>query len=329
MLTSPRTMSSRNHLLTGHNESVWNLAWSPNGKALASASSDKVVRIWKKLEDSAPYVCVALLDGVHSRTIRRVSWSPNGKILATCGFDGIIALWGKREDCGDYECLQTLEGHENEVKCVAWSSCGTFLASCGRDKTVWIWECIYANESLLDVDWECVAVLNGHSQDVKFLKWLPHSSILFSCSYDDSIRIWDCSTDDEWECVQILSEHSSTVWELDFNDQGTQMASCDGDGNLVIWDKQSAYEWEVVHQLKIHTRPIYTLSWAPDSSSIVTGGGDDRIVTSTLTNGSWVSSNVLLFKGSGDINSLEWNPCSDVLAIASDDGMVRVEEYNK
>ncbi|KAA8518580.1 hypothetical protein F0562_016054 [Nyssa sinensis] len=88
---------------------------------------------------------------------------------------------------------------------------GTLLATSGRDKSVCIWEVLPGNE------FECVSVLQGHTQDVKMVQWHPLMHVLFSCSYDNTVKVWAEDGDsDDWHCVQTLGEsndgHSSTVW---------------------------------------------------------------------------------------------------------------------
>ncbi len=123
-------------------------------------------------------MCESILEDAHDRTIRAVAWSPGDTRLATASFDGTCVVWSCKD--GEYEQIATLQGHENEVcavkglssrvvhgrnglgvqvKSVAWDASGNLLATCSRDKSVWVWENVDGED-----DYECVAVLHGHSQ---------------------------------------------------------------------------------------------------------------------------------------------------------------------
>ncbi|RXM31383.1 putative cytosolic iron-sulfur protein assembly protein CIAO1 [Acipenser ruthenus] len=127
-------------------------------KILASASYDNSVKLYK--EDDDDWVCRDTLEG-HESTVWSVDFDKSGQRLASCSDDKTVKIWREYEPGNE-------QGHENEVKCVAWAPSGNLLATCSRDKSVWVWEVDEEDE------YECVSVVNSHTQDVKHVVWHPN-----------------------------------------------------------------------------------------------------------------------------------------------------------
>lgn len=301
-------------VLRGHTEPVWHAAWHPNGRLLATCSSDKTIKLWSPIGDMAgPWECKETQEAAHIKTIRRVEWSRSGDLLASASFDGTVVIW-KLNQTG-LEPVLTLEGHESEVKGVSWSFEDKYLATCGRDKTIWIWE------TDIDFEYETAAVLSRHTQDVKMVAFHPTSFTLASCSYDDTIGIWELDQTEDWVCKDMLAGHESTVWAIAW--KGNKLVSCSDDKSIRVWSVQGdKFKTEAVMN-NVHRRSVYTCDWHRSQDLIVTAGGDDEIHLISYSIGSLIPL-YSLKSHSMDINSVSFNPCYELCASSSDDCTVKL-----
>lgn len=242
---------------------------------------------------------------------------------------------------GVFEQIATMEGHESEVKCVTWQRGGSLVATCARDKVIWIWESIEPSAQGMGsdiTDFECVTVLQGHTQDVKCVRWHPSEPLLVSASYDETLKVWEEGTDD-WNCTSTLKDHNATVWSCVFDGSGERFASCSDDGVLMIWKRfsKSDNKWQRVCTLQGYAkRALYSVDWCQISDLIACAGADNNILVfkqSPMDVAEGPLENYdLEFKAEqahgSDVNCVSWNPVQPgMLASAGDDGIVKLWQW--
>ena len=327
-------------VLTGHTDTVRNLAWSPDGARIATASRDGTARIF----DATSGHCERALTG-HGAMVEMVAWSPDAARIATASRDQTIRVW----EVATGEQLRVLTGASDVVRGVAWSPNGRQIAGASRDLVVRVWDSHTGElqhalrghrDNVLGIGWSpdgrrlatashdrtvtvwdveagaSALVLQGHTDFVEGLAWSPDGQSIASSSGDHTIRIWDSETGRQ---RLLIRGHADQVWNVAWSPDGRKIASVSTDRTARIFD---AHDAEPLAVLRGHDDTVWGVTWSPDGTRIATGSEDG---TARIWDVQPRGAEAVLLTGHGQkVNQVAWSPDDQRVATASADRMTRV-----
>ncbi|QLJ02757.1 helix-turn-helix domain-containing protein [Streptomyces sp. NEAU-sy36] len=234
--------------LTGHTAPIQALAFSPDGRILATASADHSVKLW----DTSSHQLMSTLAG-HTDAVTAVAFSPDGRMLASASADHSVKLW----DTSTQRETATLTGHTNTVNAVAFGPGGHILATGSSDGTVRLWDTATRRTA---------SVLNPHTGAVLAMAFSPDGATLATAGTDHTVHLWSMASR---RVTATLTGCKDAVRAVSFSPSGRTVAAGSDDGTARLWSVTTARPLAVLE----HSGDSLTaVAFSPDGRSVATAG---------------------------------------------------------
>ncbi len=295
-----------------HTAAVLNVAWSPDGKKIASSSADKTVHIWNATSKNP-----ALIYRNHSKAVTAVGWSPDGSRLASGSRDTTVQVWNVQTGRKH----MTFRGFSQEVSAIAWSPDGKYIAAGSWDTTIQIRQAESGSRPF---------TYSGHSSPVHALAWSPiistsptegvlriasASGAAANADVDNTVQIWNALTGDN---PLIYRDHFYFVNAVAWSPDGMKIASASADTNVQVWNAGTGSN---ALTYRGHASKVNAVAWSPNGMCIASAGDDRTVQIWDATTGE----TIFTYHGhTKEVSSVAWSPNGTRIASASYDATVHV-----
>jgi WD40 repeat protein len=237
-------------LLKGHASYVNACCFSPDGKRIASASSDNSVRVWDA--DTGKEI---LMQTWQTGSVMSCCFSPDGKRIA-CTVNNYgnnnVRVW----DADTGKEIIMLKGHTGHVEAYCFSPDGKRIASASTDHMVRVWDADTGKEILM---------LEGYTYGVSACCFSPDGKRIASTSADKTVRVWDADTGK----ILIILVHPDFVNNCCFSPDGKRIASTSADKTVRVWDVDTG--------INMHTLIGSGCCFSPDGKRIAVSSGGNKV----------------------------------------------------
>ena len=325
-------------IFDSHISPIRAVAFSPDGRLLATGSVDRTTKIW----DVASGGLVVTIKG-HEGEIFSLAFSPDGKTLATGSNDFTVRLWDIAA-VSEFDCIET----EYRIQSLAFSPDGKIIASGSyNNSTTKVWDVSNGRQlakikgpgnswgvafspdgkrlaigysegtlKLLDAaTYQEVASFKAHAKGIASLMISPDNRTLVTASHDKTANLWDLATG---KLLCAIAGHSKVLSAVAFSPDGELLATASHDKTAKLWDMKTGRE---LARLRGHVKPVLSLAFSPDGKTLATGGAEGVVKLWDVGTGLEKAT----FTGhAGHVNSVAFSPDGKLLATGSDERLVRL-----
>jgi WD40 repeat protein len=286
-------------LLIRQGSGMSSVAFSPDGKWLASAGEEHLIRLW----DLQTNTEVRRFEG-HRAFIRTVEFSPDGKLLASAGDDEGAFLW----DTATGKELRRIGKHTNGFRLAAFSPDGRTLVSSGFDERIGLWDAATGKQ---------LHLFRAHPRVPYSVAFSPDGKTLASGGdKEGTIRLWDAATG---KPLRSWDGKDQCIYSVAFSPDGRLLAS-GGASAARLWEVATGQE---VQCLEGHDGGVSKVAFAPDGRTLVTASYFHTIHLWETATGAEIRR---LGKHADFVWGLAYSPTARALASAGSDGTVVVWE---
>ncbi|QDV32359.1 WD40 repeat domain-containing serine/threonine protein kinase [Tautonia plasticadhaerens] len=287
----------------GHADEAWDVAFSNDGRLLASFGGDGLVKLWERRTGTL----VKALEG-HRGWSSCLAMAPGTRRLASADFDGRVLAWDL--DTGRVE--REFRGHDARVRDLAFSPDGEILAGGGDLGEVVLWDAATGSER---------GRLEGDGAKIRGLAFRPDGRVLAVADDVARVRLWDVREGRRLGSFAAGSTTSATsaVTCVSFSPDGRTLAAGDNLGSVILWDAASGRE--LVRRPLLHAEEVCDVAYSPDGRVLASAGQDGVVTLLDVATG---EAHLSLTGHERGVNAVAFSPDGRTLASASHDGSVRL-----
>lgn len=302
--------------MTGHERKVNQVAFSPDGKWLASASDDGTVRLWNVATGQYVRQFIGHQHPKHPEImieVKAVAFSPDSGLVASGDSFGRVMLWDPESGA---KLGETLTGHTNGVMALAFGEDETSLASAGGGRLgkgeVHLWH-------LNSTGAQAGKILTGHQGEVRSVVFLG-TSTLMSAGADGTVRVWDTAKGSE--VTQLLPRQQGWGGVLEFSPDSTKLAVANLDWTVQLWDLELGEP--IGKPFTGHDGEVFSAAFSAYGKRLATASLDRTIRIWDLSSDQHQQIGEPLTGHKGEVSWVTFSPDASLLATASLDGTVRL-----